>query len=104
MIYHLAMRSDWEHARAQGAYTISTRGRTLLEEGFIHASTAAQVAGTYQRFYADTDAGEVVLLVIDEERLRAPVVVEQLGDVAEAYPHVYGPIGLDAVVEVRPYP
>ena len=43
LIYHIAEAADWEQARRDGQYTMSTRGRTLAEEGFIHASTAAQV-------------------------------------------------------------
>jgi hypothetical protein len=42
VIYHIATGSDWVQARADGEYTTSTRGRTLAEQGFIHASTAAR--------------------------------------------------------------
>jgi uncharacterized protein (DUF952 family) len=45
-IYHIAAAADWEQALRDGQYTISTRGRTLAEEGFIHAATAAQVTRT----------------------------------------------------------
>lgn len=102
MIYHLALAADWAAAREAGVYAVSTRGATLDEVGFVHASFAGQVAATYRRWYADAD--EVVLLTIDETRLRAPVVVEQLDGAPEPFPHVYGPIELDAVVDVRPYP
>ena len=50
-------------------------------------------------FYAD--AGELLLLHIDEALLAAPLVYEQLGDAAEPFPHVYGPINLDAVLQVQ---
>ena len=36
--------TGWKQARRDGQYTTSTRGRTLAEEGFIHAPTAGQVA------------------------------------------------------------
>lgn len=102
MIYHLALAADWAAACDAGEYAVSTRGATLAEVGYVHASFAEQVAATYERFYAD--AGQVVLLGIDEARLCSPVVVEQLDGAPEPFPHVYGPIQLDAVVEVRPYP
>jgi uncharacterized protein (DUF952 family) len=41
-----------------------------------------------------------VVLVIDTRRLRAPVVVEDLADEGEAFPHIYGPLPIDAVVQV----
>jgi uncharacterized protein (DUF952 family) len=98
-IFHIATRADWEAAQRDGAYTTSTRGRTLAEEGFIHAARTEQVQPVFDRYYAD--AGEpLVLLVIDPDRLGAEVRVEPVGD--DTYPHVYGPIEPAAVVEVRP--
>lgn len=98
MIYHLADEQDWEQARRDGAYAMSTRGRTLAEEGFIHASSAAQWPLTRARFYADVTE-PLILLHIDESRLGSPVVHE-VGNPAtgETFPHVYGPIAVEAVV------
>jgi uncharacterized protein (DUF952 family) len=99
-IFHIALRADWETARAAGGpYKISTRGKTLQEVGFIHAArNTDQVNKVRQAFYADLD--DLVLLVIDTDRLNAPVRDEAVaGDV---YPHVYGPLPIDAVIEVRP--
>ena len=98
MIYHLARQADWERAQCDGAYTWSTIGRSLAEEGFVHASSADQWPVVRSRFYARVDE-TLVLLHIDESRLSSPVVVE-VGDpvTGERFPHVYGPIDLTAVV------
>jgi uncharacterized protein (DUF952 family) len=98
-ILHLALASDWDDARRSGSYRVSTRGRTLEQEGFIHASHAHQWQGVRDRFYADVTE-PLVLLFIDPDRLRAPVREEQVG--TESFPHIYGPVDADAVVEVRP--
>jgi anti-anti-sigma factor len=99
-LYHLALPADWAAAQQAGEYTTSTRGRSLAEEGFIHCSFARQVAATAARFYADVD--DVVVLRIDPSRLGdAAVVVEDLFDAGEAFPHIYGPIPVAAVVGVR---
>ena len=37
-IFHIATAVEWEAATRSGSYTTSTLGRTLAEEGFIHAS------------------------------------------------------------------
>lgn len=100
MIHHLVERSVWEAALAAGEYVWSTRGRTLADEGFVHCSTEDQIAGTARRFYADVD--DLVVLDIDEARLSSPVIVERLGDAPEAFPHIYGPLEIAAVVAVRP--
>ena len=98
-LFHLALARDWAAARAAGEYTVSTRGRTLVEEGFIHASRADQWAGVRERFYADVTE-PLVLLVIDPSRLTAQVREEAVPGLDETFPHIYGPIDLDAVVEV----
>ena len=48
-IFHIATVADWEAAQRSGSYTTSTLGRTLVEEGFIHASRADQWQGVRQR-------------------------------------------------------
>lgn len=99
-IFHIATAADWRRTLETGSYTTSTVGRTLEEEGFIHASRRDQVQGVFDRYY--TGLGEhLVLLTIDPARLTgAEVRVEAVGD--DSYPHVYGPINRAAVVDVVP--
>lgn len=99
-IFHIATAADWRRTLGTGTYTTSTVGRTLDEEGFIHASRRDQVQGVFDRYY--TGLGEdLVLLTIDPARLSgAEVRVEAVGD--DTYPHVYGPINRAAVIDVVP--
>jgi anti-anti-sigma factor len=95
-IFHAALPDDWAAARAAGQYTISTRGVSLDDEGFIHCSYRHQVEGVANRFYGDV--AELVLLTIDPTVLEAPVIAEPPADgIDELFPHVYGPIALAAV-------
>ncbi|MET8077122.1 DUF952 domain-containing protein [Streptomyces sp. NPDC005303] len=100
-IVHLTERSLWEEARARGTYEISTRGRTLQEEGFIHCSTREQLPGTAARFFAGVP--DLVLLVIDPARLDVPLKYEAPKPGAEEFPHIYGPLPVAAVVDVEPW-
>ncbi len=103
-IFHLALASDWAVAQDAGAYTMSTRGRTLAEEGFIHASRADQWTAVRERFYADVTE-PLLLLQIDTGRLDVPVVEEPPAPgVSETFPHIYGPLALEAVVKAIPVP
>ena len=102
LIYHIAIRADWERALADGEYTRSSVDKTLAEEGFIHASQAAQVARTANKFYRHVD-GDLVLLVIDPWRLRAEVRYEDVPGAELPFPHIYGPLNADAVIAVRPF-
>jgi len=98
-IFHIATVADWEAARVSGTYTTSTRGRTLEEEGYLHASREDQWEGVRERFYADVTE-PLVLLVIDTARLDVPVVEEvPAPGMTETFPHVYGPLRPEAVVE-----
>jgi glutathione S-transferase len=100
VIYHAALLEEWEAAQRAGTYTMSTRGMTVDEVGFVHAAHAHQLAGVLGRFYADVD--EVVVLSIDASALTAPVREEPAGDAGdERFPHVYGPIPVSAVVAAR---
>jgi uncharacterized protein (DUF952 family) len=96
-IFHLALVADWVAAQEAGSYRISTLGRTLEQEGFIHASREDQWRAVRTRFYADVPE-ELVLLEIDPALLTSPVVVEPVPGTDQEFPHIYGPINLDAVV------
>jgi uncharacterized protein (DUF952 family) len=101
VIYHIAAAEDWERARSAGAYRMSTRGRTLDEEGFIHCSRASQVAAVASRFYRGVTG--LVLLTIDERLVEPEVRYESVPGAGESFPHIYGPLNVDAVVGVEPF-
>jgi uncharacterized protein (DUF952 family) len=99
-IFHIARVEDWRAAQLAGDYRVSTLGRSLLEEGFIHASRAGQVEGVRAAFYADPGL-RLVLLEIDPARLDVDLRLEVPPGADEAFPHIYGPLSTDAVVAVR---
>jgi len=102
-LFHAALPEEWAAALVAGVYERSTRGRSLADEGFIHASYENQVEATANRFYADLD--ELVLLEIDRERLDVEVIDESpSGNPAdEHFPHLYGPLAVGAVTEATPW-
>ncbi len=98
MILHIALADEWDAARALGQY----RADSLATEGFIHCSTAAQVLiPANERFHGRTD---LLLLVIDPARLAAELVYEDCYETGQAFPHLYGPLNLDAVLRAMPFP
>ncbi len=101
LVYHCSLASDWEDAQRSGTYRISSRGRTLQQEGFIHASYAEQVSGVLQRHYTD-EPDQLLLLTVDPDRVGCSVVAENLSGGEDLFPHIYGPIPLDAVVAITP--
>lgn len=95
MIHHLALRTDWQHAQSAGEYRISTLGRTLDDEGFIHCSRDMdQLRTVHATYYRDVTEP---LLVLDIDPTGLDVRIEN------GYPHLYGPLPLSAVTAARPY-
>ena len=102
-LFHVAFRREWEAAQEAGEYRVSTRGRTLAEEGFLHASYAHQWQAVRDAYYADVPE-PLVLLEVDPALLEVPVVEEVPAGGTDPFPHVYGPLPVAAVVAVRELP
>jgi uncharacterized protein (DUF952 family) len=99
-IFHIALESDWREARRTGEYTTSTLGRSLAEEGFIHASREDQVKRVHDAFYSKVRR-PLVLFDIDTDKLKPQWREDPVGD--DTYPHIYGPLNIDAVTAARPW-
>lgn len=98
-LFHIATRADWDAARRVGTYTTSTLGRSLADEGFIHAAHREQVSTVFRAHYRAARE-PLVLLTIDTDRLTSPWTQTPVG--GEAYPHIQGPLNTDAVRHVSP--
>lgn len=101
MILHITSRSEWQSAQARGEY----RAPSLETQGFIHASTSRQVSAVANAFYRGQNG--LVLLVIDERRVRPEVRWEAPAGpppgrvpASDLFPHIYGPLNLEAVDRV----
>lgn len=96
MLFHITTRSAWELAVDAGQYVPAA----FAADGFIHLSDERQWFRTAQRFYHGQP--HLVLLVIEEPRLKASVRRESAD--GELFPHLYGPLNIDAVVSVYDLP
>ena len=94
IIYHVTTAAEWKAAQEKGFYEAAS----LKAEGFIHCSEKHQVAGVLERYF--TDQGDLVKLVIDTTKLTSRYVQEWSPSVRDTFPHIYGPINMDAVIEV----
>jgi uncharacterized protein (DUF952 family) len=95
LIYHVTTKQEWNVAKEKGFYTAPS----LETEGFIHCSEAQQVDGVLKRYYQGKTG--LLKLVINTQKLKSSLKYELAPSVNENFPHVYGPINLDAVIEVE---
>ena len=95
-VYHLiSPREPWDRARESGAYVADS----LQTEGFLHTSTAEQVAASANRYFATQES--IILLTIDLDRVQPPLVWELPSHSPHPFPHIYGPLNTDAVLACR---
>jgi uncharacterized protein (DUF952 family) len=95
IIYHVTTRREWQDAQAKGYY----EAPSLALEGFIHCSEEGQVRGVLERYFKGQH--DLLKLVIDTDKLEHHLQYDMAPSLNEAFPHVYGPINLDAVTGVE---
>ncbi|MFI6100680.1 DUF952 domain-containing protein [Lentzea sp. NPDC051213] len=95
MLLHIISTAGW--VAAQSAGSISPTG-----EDFVHCSDRGVVHVTAGKFFHGQSG--LLLLVVDPKLLDVPVRWEAVPDSPLWFPHVYGPIPVEAVVEVHDFP
>lgn len=94
IIFHLAEPKEWIEQQNTGIYFPAA----YEKEGFIHCCKSYQIKGVIERYYMNKE--ELVLLQIDKSLLKSKVIEEKASN-NEFYPHIYGPINLNAVVGIN---
>ena len=97
-IYKICERSLWHQAEAERQFIGSP---VDLRDGFIHFSTAGQVAGTAAKHFAGL--ADLVLVAVDANALGGALKWETSCG-GELFPHLYAPLPLTAVRWTRPLP
>jgi len=102
-ILHITSSDKWRTQRPAGDRgSGGFRDPSLDTEGFIHCSTVDQfLIPANERFVGRND---LVLLVIDTDRLEREPIYEDCYESGTRFPHVYGPIPMEAVIDVVDLP
>jgi uncharacterized protein (DUF952 family) len=94
-IYKICETAQWEKAERDGEF----RGAAVdLADGYIHFSTATQVASTAAKHFAGRS--DLVLVAVAAEELGGALKWEPSRS-GELFPHLYGPLPLAAVRSVQ---
>jgi uncharacterized protein (DUF952 family) len=98
---HLTTKQAWEDALKVGTYSLSTKGKTLEEVGFIHGSFADQVEEVAGFVFAGSTE-ELVVLHLNIGKLESHGIVVRVEEASngKSYPHIYGAIPCELVDRV----
>ncbi|PWH16647.1 MAG: DUF952 domain-containing protein [Anaerolineae bacterium] len=101
-MYHICTRAAWQKALENSEY----RPESLEREGFIHFSERHELLNVANAFYRGQ--GDLVVLIVETERLKAELCYEPplhprhvdfpVSNTA-LFPHLYGALNLDAVID-----
>ncbi len=94
IIYHIVSAQHWAIQETSEVY----EAESLQTEGFIHLSRKEQVNGVLNRYYQHVP--DLLLLHVDSAKLTYELKYE-LATNDELFPHVYGPLNKEAVVEIE---
>jgi uncharacterized protein (DUF952 family) len=99
LVFHIVGQSDWLDAQLLGHYAPDA----FTADGFIHLSKKSQILHPANLLYRRRT--DLQLLVIDADSVRADIVYEpgSHGE-EELFPHLYGQLNLDAVIDVVDFP
>ncbi|MDR8390941.1 DUF952 domain-containing protein [Aliifodinibius sp. S!AR15-10] len=93
IIFHLVTQPEWKAHQDAGLY----KPESLEDEGFIHCSNGSQVQEVANRYFKGEK--ELMLVVIDAASVEADVKMESASDSDEKFPHIKGPLNIDAIID-----
>jgi len=99
-IYHLTPSVYFHSFAPDQDYT----PKPFAKEGFIHCTRGADLLAYVANNYYRGEPGDFLMLVIDVGALKSPLKYEALGSAPIPFPHIYGPLNRDAIVEVVKMP
>ena len=95
LIFKIVARAEW--MASSGDYDGSAHDKA---DGFLHFSTAEQLAQTLQLYYADAD--DLILVAVTAEACGDALKWERSESRDQDFPHLYGPLTCDAMKWSRP--
>jgi len=94
VIYHIAKNDEWSACINKGQYTPADYDK----DGYIHCSDDRQIKRVANWLFKGQK--DLVLLKIDPTKLKARTIYESSQGTDEKFPHIYGPVNLDAVIKI----
>lgn len=97
-VYKILREFEWEEAKESGQISTALDKK----DGFIHLSTAPQLATTLDLFFKDSDSLRLLQLdldKIDETQLIYESIFPNEGKQKSAFPHLYSQLMINQILE-----
>jgi len=94
-IYHIINRETWEEKTRNNLY----HADSLDSEEFIHCCKKDQITFVIDNWFQEQHG--LLLITIDAEKLKSPLIFEKSEGCLDPFPHIYGPVNLDAVTSIK---
>ena len=98
LIYKIVPQIEWDAAEKTGVFTGSP---VDVKDGFIHFSTADQVAETANKHFKGLS--NLLLITVDEDLLDSDALKYEISRGGDLFPHLYEALMLDSVVGVAKF-
>lgn len=98
IIYHITTQEEWDTAVSQGEY----HAESLSDDGFIHCSAKEQILIPANEMYRWQFG--LILLKIESDLVTSKLVYEDCYETGMDFPHIYGPLNIDAVQGTIDFP
>lgn len=93
LIFHITTEEEFQNHKEGGEY----HPESIDTDGYIHCSKGSQIEEAANRLFPDAD--QIVLLIIDIPTLSADVKYEADEETGEKFPHIYGPLNTNAIMD-----
>ena len=97
-VYKILREYEWEDAKESGQITTALD----KQDGFIHLSTASQLAATLAFFFKDSDSLQLLQLDLDNidvKKLIHEAPYSNEGKRKSAFPHLYSQLMINQISE-----
>lgn len=94
MIFNLIKKEQWDICKKQKLY----QPKSIEREGYIHCSFEDQILKVAETFYKEQK--NLLILCINEKKIDCEVKIEDLFNLNEKYPHVYGSLPIRSIEKV----
>lgn len=95
MIFHFIQLVEWNLAVELEKY----EPQSIKADGFIHCCTQVQINDLANKLFCGQD--DLLLIEIDTSLLKVPLVYEDLYQLNQLFPHIYGVLNIDAVTKIH---